>query len=225
MRANRKRSWYQGSELQPGQFATGRESASEELGISGSKWYRDMQKLQEWGQIKIEANNRFSVITLVNWPIYQDESEKVNNKRTTSEQPANNQRTTGEQPVDTIGEGSKDPFGELREGKELAAAALAAAVFSKAVELEIVTAANKLQKASKTALTQKQIWEAAYIGECLSPGMIAEITTRITSGEVTKIKSYLHGALRDEYRTKNPGRDWKELIPFVPPYVVKAQSA
>jgi uncharacterized protein YjdB len=225
MRANRKRAFFQGTEILPGQFATGREMASEELGISGSKWYRGMQKLQEMEQIRIVANNRFSVIHIVNWAKYQADKDKseqrANNQRTTTEQPSNNRRTTDEQPADTIGEGSKDPIGEVREvreGEELIAAARAAAVFKNAVELEIVTAANKFQRAVKTALTQKQIWEVCYIGECLSPGMVSQWTSKILAGEVNKIRNWVHGALRDEYRTKYPGADWRELLPAVPPY-------
>lgn len=99
-----------GCELQPGQFATGREAASAELGVSGSAWYRSMQKLQEFGSLKMEANNRFTIVSIVNWEIYQGD---VNSERTTSEQPPDNKRTTGEQPADTIEEGK-----EIKEGKE-----------------------------------------------------------------------------------------------------------
>lgn len=109
IKSNWKRGWYCGCELQPGQFATGREAASEELGVSGSAWYRSMQKLQEFGCIRMEANNRFTIVSIVNWRKYQGE---VNNERTTDEQQADNERTTGEQQADTIEEGQ-----ELKEGK------------------------------------------------------------------------------------------------------------
>ncbi len=111
LKSNWKRGWYFGCEIQPGQFAIGREAASEELGVSGSSWYRAMQKLQELGCIKLQANNRFTIVSIVNWQKYQGE---VNNKRTTSGQPVDNQRTTGEQLPDTIEEGLK--FQEGLEG-------------------------------------------------------------------------------------------------------------
>jgi hypothetical protein len=99
-----------GLELQPGQFSTGREAASSELGISGSAWYRGMVKLQELGCIRMIPNNRFTIVCIEKWELYQGE---VNNKRTTDEQRMNNKRTTDEQQADTIEEGK-----ESKEGKE-----------------------------------------------------------------------------------------------------------
>jgi len=99
-----------GLELQPGQFSTGREAASSELGISGSAWYRGMVKLQELGCIRMIPNNRFTIVSIEKWELYQGE---VNNKRTTDEQQADNKRTTDEQQADTIEEGK-----ESKECKE-----------------------------------------------------------------------------------------------------------
>jgi hypothetical protein len=70
-----------------------------------------MQKLQEFGCIRMEANNRFTIVSIVNWRKYQGE---VNNERTTDEQQADNERTTSGQQADTIEEGQ-----ELQEGKNL----------------------------------------------------------------------------------------------------------
>lgn len=120
IKSNWKRGWYCGCELQPGQFAIGREAASEELGISGSAWYRGMQKLQEFGSIRVEANNRFTIVSIVNWRKYQGE---VDNERTTNEQQADNERTTSEQQADTIEEGKEVLEGkEEKEGKKKASA-------------------------------------------------------------------------------------------------------
>lgn len=110
IKSNWKRGWHCGCELQPGQFAIGREAASEELGVSGSGWYRSMQKLQEFGCIKMEANNRFTIVSIVNWRKYQGE---LNNEKTTDEQQSDNGKTTEEQQKDTIEEGE-----EVLEGKE-----------------------------------------------------------------------------------------------------------
>lgn len=113
IKSNWKRGWHLGCELLPGQFATGREAAAEELGVSGSAWYRGMKKLQEFGCIKLEMNNRFTKVSIVNWDKYQGE---VNNERTTDEQPADNKRTTDEQPADTIEE--EQEAKEEQEGEE-----------------------------------------------------------------------------------------------------------
>lgn len=100
--------WNRGRSLQPGQFTCGRSEAAMRLNVSESKWYRAMQKLQEWGQITIEPNNRFTTVTICNWETYQ--SCEVA-ERTTSEQLANNWRTTDEQPANTLK--------EVQEVKEL----------------------------------------------------------------------------------------------------------
>ena len=101
MSANWKSSWNHGREIKPGQFVTGRSSASERLNCSPSKWYRGMQKLQEWGCIRMEVNSRWTTVTICNWTTYQlDEA----NERTAGEQPVNSTWTAGEQPVNTIEE-------------------------------------------------------------------------------------------------------------------------
>lgn len=110
LRSSWKRSWYMGLELHPGQFSTGREAASSELGISGSAWYRGMVKLQELGCIRMIPNNRFTIVCIEKWEVYQGE---VNNKRTTDEQQMNNGWTTDEQRMNTIEEGK-----ESKESKE-----------------------------------------------------------------------------------------------------------
>lgn len=113
VRANWKSGWKHGREIKPGQFVTGRDQAAEQLSCSGSKWYRGMQKLQEWRQITIDANSRFTVVTICNWSVYQGEED---GKRTTDEQPVNSEWTAGEQQMDTIEEGKERKKGKKREG-------------------------------------------------------------------------------------------------------------
>lgn len=105
LKANWKRGWFMDREIKPGQFATGKMIASNELGVSGSKWYRGMTKLAEFGNIKIEnVNNRFTRVEVVNWGVYQSAEEA---ERSTDETLADNRRKTGEPPVETIEEGKK----------------------------------------------------------------------------------------------------------------------
>lgn len=86
--------------LLPGQFIFGRYKAEDELGIDGSTIYRWIQKFEsdEFGMIKIESNNQYSIITICKWDEYQAEQKK---KRTTNEQPTDSQRTADEQPTNT----------------------------------------------------------------------------------------------------------------------------
>lgn len=99
MKACWKTSWKNGREVKPGQFVTGRHQAADQLKVSPSKWYRGMQTLQEWGQIRVESNNVFTVVTICNWETYQPTTEE---EWTTSEQRMDNERTTDEQRADTL---------------------------------------------------------------------------------------------------------------------------
>lgn len=91
-------------ELQRGQMIFGRFTAEEELDMNGSMIYRSLKKFEELEQIKIDANNKFSIITICNYDSYQDNTSE-------DEQQVNNKRTTDEQLVNTLKEG--------KEGKEV----------------------------------------------------------------------------------------------------------
>lgn len=80
-------------DLAPGQFIFGRQSWASTLKINESSIYRYMKLLEELDIINIKSNNKFSVVTIVNWATYQQEDAKneqqMNNKRTTNEQQMN----------------------------------------------------------------------------------------------------------------------------------------
>ena len=76
--------------LEPGQFIFRRSESAKELRMTEAKCYRTAKTLAKRAQIDIKSNNRFSVITVLNWGFYQTDSEKVNNKM-------NSKRTTNEQ--------------------------------------------------------------------------------------------------------------------------------
>lgn len=83
--------------LQPGQFIFGRHTAAEELGFSESFVFRAMKNLEKLEKVNIKANNKFSLVTIVNWALYQGEygddeqqdEQQMNNKRTINEQQMN----------------------------------------------------------------------------------------------------------------------------------------
>ena len=83
--------------LLPGQFPAGRKQLSKETGVNEMKIYRILKCYENEHQIKQQKNNRFTLITILNWQKYQgngttDEQQnkqQMNNKRTTSEQPVN----------------------------------------------------------------------------------------------------------------------------------------
>jgi len=74
--------------LEPGQFVFGRKVASEDLNIPEATIYRHIKFLESVGNIEIKPNNRFSIISIINWIAYQDTENKngqqMDNKRTTN---------------------------------------------------------------------------------------------------------------------------------------------
>lgn len=85
-------------ELKKGQFIFGRKVAANELKMSESKTYRLIKKLENMQNLNIKANNKFSVITIENWGLYQSDDCKSEQQ---SEQQMNNKRTTNEQQMNT----------------------------------------------------------------------------------------------------------------------------
>lgn len=81
-------------ELKEGQFVTGRNKGSAELNVNPSTWYKHLKVLEKMKMIELESNNKMTVVSVVNWSVYQgSEIEK--------EQPNNNQITTKEQQSNT----------------------------------------------------------------------------------------------------------------------------
>ena len=93
-----RKAYFGGKEviLKPGQLVTGRKKISKATGVSESATNRCLQKLKKLAQIETISNNKATLITVINWALYQPEVFEANNKRTTSEQQANNKRTLTE---------------------------------------------------------------------------------------------------------------------------------
>lgn len=99
-------------QLEPGQFVTGRHAAAAELGMAPSTTWDYLKLLEAQECISIKSNNKFSVITVVNWAFYQGYNENSDSK-------IDNKSTANGQQIDTIknikNEKKKDniPFAEI----------------------------------------------------------------------------------------------------------------
>lgn len=99
--ANYKKGWFCGKDILPGQIACGLPSMADSIGVSRSKLYRMLCKLQNLGIIEQRTNSKFTIITICNYSTYQgsycEEKEnigqQVNSERTASEQQVNSERT------------------------------------------------------------------------------------------------------------------------------------
>jgi len=76
-------SWFEGYELQPGQFACITRQAARELRRSHSRFYRGLQTLRGWKQLALttpqHVKRTFLVITICQWEIYQCCSDAARN--------------------------------------------------------------------------------------------------------------------------------------------------
>jgi hypothetical protein len=84
--------------LDPGQLIFGRRAASLETGLSEQAIRSTIKILVDAKNITIQTTNRFSIITLVNWGLYQSDGQASTSK-TTKHQPTTNQPTGHKQEV------------------------------------------------------------------------------------------------------------------------------
>ena len=91
--ANFAESEYMGVKIHPGQAVIGRKSLAKQLGMSEQNVRTALTHLKSTNEITIKVTNKFSVVTIVKWELYQVDDGKVTNKSTsklTSDQPATN---------------------------------------------------------------------------------------------------------------------------------------
>lgn len=75
--------------LEEGQFVTGRNAAAAELGMAPSTAWDYLKLLESEDCISIKSNNKFSVVSIVNWGLYQGQDENSDSKKTADEQQMN----------------------------------------------------------------------------------------------------------------------------------------
>jgi hypothetical protein len=96
-RAAWKKSSYQGRDLFPGQFGAVMSHLAESLGVPRTTLQRMVAHLEADGLLTVEnVGNRFIVITIVNWHVYQSTEE---GEWATNGQPMGDQRATNGQPI------------------------------------------------------------------------------------------------------------------------------
>ena len=82
-------------QLEPGQFVYGRLKASEETGLHESTIRNCMNWLKQNNTLTINSTNKYSVVTVVNWALYQSELDTKDSQQ--DSQQDNNRTTTGQQ--------------------------------------------------------------------------------------------------------------------------------
>jgi hypothetical protein len=91
--ANHEKARWQGIDILPGQCVTGRMSLSKQTGLSEQQTRSALNKLKSTNEITIKTTNKYSVITILNWKVYQQDNQQTN-QQITNNQPTNNQQIT-----------------------------------------------------------------------------------------------------------------------------------
>jgi uncharacterized phage protein (TIGR02220 family) len=92
-------------EVKRGQFIFGRNKAADELNMRSSTVYSHMQKLVRMGNIIMDSNNQYSIVTICKYDSYQ---KGIYSDMTSNEQVTDNQRTTNGQLTDTTNKENND---------------------------------------------------------------------------------------------------------------------
>ena len=71
---------YRGYKLKPGDVVVGFNALSKQLGMSVKQVRTAMAHLEQTGEITRKATNKFSVVTIANWELYQLEDDERANK-------------------------------------------------------------------------------------------------------------------------------------------------
>lgn len=92
-------------QLKKGQFVFGRKKSAQELNMTESYVYKLLKQFEKEQLIELDSNNKFTIVSVVNWGIYQEIPSNIeqesSSKITTEEQQSNNKVTTKEQQSNT----------------------------------------------------------------------------------------------------------------------------
>lgn len=87
---------FMGHEVKAGQLVTGRKKIAEDLKISEQSVRTSLNHLKSTNEITIKSTNKFSLITIENWAVYQGDDDEANQQinQQANQQLTNNQPTT-----------------------------------------------------------------------------------------------------------------------------------
>lgn len=94
LKANHKDNKWQGIVIERGSFITSIENLAFETGLSGQQIRTALNKLKSTGEITSKTTNRYSVISINNWDMYQVDNKQDNKQITNKQQTDNKQITT-----------------------------------------------------------------------------------------------------------------------------------
>lgn len=95
--ANYENKSWKGIAVKRGQLIIGRKALAKRLGITERQIRTCLTKLKTTNEVTIKTTNKFSILTIVNYNLYQAKDEEATSETTSNqsnERPANDQQTT-----------------------------------------------------------------------------------------------------------------------------------
>lgn len=84
---------WQGTKLTPGQVIVGRKKMAAALHLTENEIRTALAHLKQTGEICTQTTNRWTLVTIENWALYQSDDE-ASHQQTTNETPTNHQQIT-----------------------------------------------------------------------------------------------------------------------------------
>lgn len=112
---------WMGQQLLPGQLISGRNSLANDIGITAQNVRTALGKLKSTNEITIKSTKHYSLITIVNWAVYQGSSTIKSTNKSTINQPTTNQQLTTNKNDKNVKNEKKDkdiPFSRIQEGMQ-----------------------------------------------------------------------------------------------------------
>ena len=106
LKANWKEGRFKGMTIERGQFVASLSVLSDELSLTVNEIRTAIKHLKSTGEITVKVNQKFSVFTVVNYDLYQCESQaesQANHRQITDKSQADNRQITGKsQPINRL---------------------------------------------------------------------------------------------------------------------------
>lgn len=94
LNANHKTGSWRGYDIQPGQLITGRKEIARATGLSERQVRTSINALQNAQQIAVKTTNKFSLVTVMNWDVYNGDDDESTNKTPTKRRQNDQQNAT-----------------------------------------------------------------------------------------------------------------------------------
>lgn len=162
LRANYADAVWHGIEIKRGQILTSRATLVKESGLTEQQVRTALKHLVSTNEITTEVTNKFTIITICNYVVYQGEETETNqqnDKQLTNNQPATNQQlTTRKEEYNNIRKKEKDNTSIIPKEKKEQTAEFREALINFGVETDMADELMLIRK-KKKAINTKHAFE------------------------------------------------------------------